>query len=94
MDALRGYVLNPLLGHYCTATYLHFPNQTIKKENACSLVQRLMAGDDPNIVTQEELPKWGLSQGQTSQALVRSGWPRSAYSRRRAVLWFCVLLAE
>jgi lysozyme len=35
-----------------------------------TLVRRLVAGDDPNTVAQEELPQWRLSRGQISQVLV------------------------
>ncbi|EON68726.1 hypothetical protein W97_07984 [Coniosporium apollinis CBS 100218] len=36
-----------------------------------TLVIRLLAGEDPNTVAADELPKWRLVNGQVSQALVR-----------------------
>lgn len=36
-----------------------------------TLVRRLVAGEDPNTVAEEELPKWRLSQGQVNPVLVR-----------------------
>jgi lysozyme len=36
-----------------------------------TLIARLNAGEDPNTVAEEELPKWDIAGGQVLQGLVR-----------------------
>lgn len=36
-----------------------------------TLMNRLIAGQDPNTVAEEELPKWRLADGQVNSRLVR-----------------------
>jgi GH24 family phage-related lysozyme (muramidase) len=46
-------------------------NEGCGNMESSNLVERLNAGDNPNTVAQEELPKWRLAGGQILEGLVR-----------------------
>jgi GH24 family phage-related lysozyme (muramidase) len=46
-------------------------NEGCGNMESSSLIRRLSAGENPNTVAAEELPKWQLAGGQVLQGLVR-----------------------